>query len=107
MAWPFDGDQSVGTCVKMYGRQRSCLGPWTRDQQVLAGLVLLVAVGNFAVKVRSCLCTRSGCHGRHSHLMSDILLLKVSNNTNRLSSSYFTAAVVAHGCNRFAVDMLL
>ncbi|KAL8760596.1 MAG: hypothetical protein Q9184_003228 [Pyrenodesmia sp. 2 TL-2023] len=51
MAWPFDGDQGAGTCRTMYGRDRSCLGAWRRDQQVFAGLVLLVAVGTFAVKI--------------------------------------------------------
>ncbi|KAL8924200.1 MAG: hypothetical protein Q9208_004164 [Pyrenodesmia sp. 3 TL-2023] len=50
MAWPFDGDQGAGTCTTMYGRGQSCLGAWRKDQQVFAGLVLLVAVGNFAVK---------------------------------------------------------
>ncbi|KAI4092388.1 MAG: hypothetical protein LQ344_003453 [Seirophora lacunosa] len=51
MAWPFDGDQHAGTCRTMYGRERSCLAPWRRDQQIQAGLLLLVAVGTFGVKL--------------------------------------------------------
>ncbi|KAL8831442.1 MAG: hypothetical protein Q9170_005291 [Blastenia crenularia] len=34
----------------MYGRERGCLPTWRRDQQVNAGLLLLVAVGTFLVK---------------------------------------------------------
>ncbi|KAL9010502.1 MAG: hypothetical protein Q9173_004574 [Seirophora scorigena] len=51
MAWPFDGNQHAGTCRTMYGRERSCLAPWRRDQQIHAGLLLLVAVGTFGVKL--------------------------------------------------------
>ncbi|KAL8971220.1 MAG: hypothetical protein Q9197_003393 [Variospora fuerteventurae] len=50
-AWPFDGDQGALTCRTIYGRMGNCLGPWRRDQQVMAGLILLVAVGSFAVKL--------------------------------------------------------
>ncbi|KAI4126894.1 MAG: hypothetical protein LQ338_003508, partial [Usnochroma carphineum] len=51
MAWPFDGDQGVATCSHTYRRERSCLPAWRRDLQINAGLILLVAVGTFSVKV--------------------------------------------------------
>lgn len=52
-AWPFPDHHGANACRTTYHRERSCLGSWTRDQQVNAGLSLLVALLCFAVKVRS------------------------------------------------------
>ena len=50
-AWPFqDKNHGIDACVKMFGRQESCFGEWRRDEQVAAGLMLLVAVLTFLVK---------------------------------------------------------
>lgn len=49
-AWPFGGNKGAGTCSITYGRGQSCLPGWKRDQQINAGLILLVAVGTFLVK---------------------------------------------------------
>ena len=50
-AWPFqDKNHGIDACVKMFGRQQSCFGAWRRDEQVAAGLMLLVAIMTFLVK---------------------------------------------------------
>lgn len=49
--WPFAGNHGAETCSIMYGRDRPCLPAWRRDHQINAGLLLLVAVGTFLVKV--------------------------------------------------------
>ena len=52
MAWPFPNkDRDADACVNMFGRRESCFGQWRRDEQVSAGLLLLVAVITFLVKV--------------------------------------------------------
>ena len=53
MAWPFqDGrNHAADACAKMFGREESCFGEWRRDEQIVAGLLLIVAVGTFVVKV--------------------------------------------------------
>lgn len=47
-AFPF-GEPS--TCAVVYDRTKSCFGPWRQAEQVNAGLLLLVAVVVFIVKV--------------------------------------------------------
>lgn len=51
MPWPFPDNNGADACRDQYHRTRSCLGGWRRDLQVNAGLVLVVAVGCFLVKV--------------------------------------------------------
>ena len=44
-AWPFpDEIHKNDTCSTAFGRNISCFGVWRRDEQIIAGLVLLVAV---------------------------------------------------------------
>ncbi len=51
-AWPFqDQHHAADACATMFGRQESCFGAWRRDEQVYAGLLLLVAVVSFLIKV--------------------------------------------------------
>ncbi|KAL8934320.1 MAG: hypothetical protein Q9216_005969 [Gyalolechia sp. 2 TL-2023] len=49
-AWPFAGDHGADKCSIMYAREQNCLSGWRRDQQINAGLVLLVAIGTFLIK---------------------------------------------------------
>ncbi|KAL9595760.1 MAG: hypothetical protein Q9219_006258 [cf. Caloplaca sp. 3 TL-2023] len=49
-SWPMRGNQGADTCRIMYGRERSCLSGWRQDQQIYAGLLLLVAIGTFLVQ---------------------------------------------------------
>ena len=52
-AWPFpDKNHGSDACIKAYNRQKSCLGDWRQDEQIYAGLLLLVALTTFALKVR-------------------------------------------------------
>ena len=52
-AWPFpDRSHSVRACVESFGRRSSCLGGWRQMEQVTGGLILLVAVMTFSLKVR-------------------------------------------------------
>lgn len=52
MAWPFPAkDRPVTACVDTFGRGKSCFGSWRRDEQISAGLFLLVALTTFVVKV--------------------------------------------------------
>ena len=52
MAWPFQArGRGPEACSVNFGRQRSCFGPWRRDEQVAAGLMLIVGVGTILVKV--------------------------------------------------------
>lgn len=52
-AWPFpDRSHTARACVEALGRNTSCLGAWRRMQQVTGGLILLVAVVTFLLKVR-------------------------------------------------------
>jgi hypothetical protein len=52
-AWPFP-DQSHGAnaCEETFNRVRSCLQPWRRDEQMVGGMILVVAVVSFLLKVR-------------------------------------------------------
>lgn len=51
MAWPFPDNHGANACRNMYHRETSCLGSWRHDQQIYAGLILLVAVASFLIKV--------------------------------------------------------
>jgi hypothetical protein len=48
MAWPFHGN---GTCQALTGRTQSCFLAWRKEEQEVAGMVLLVVVMAFAWKV--------------------------------------------------------
>ena len=51
-AWPFpDRDHTTAACHQAFGRQRSCFGAWRQDEQITGGLMLLVAVVVFLIKV--------------------------------------------------------
>lgn len=52
MPWPFpDPSHTLRSCAQTFGRERGCLGGWRQDQQITAGLMLLVAVMVFVLKV--------------------------------------------------------
>lgn len=52
MAWPFpDKRHSANACAETFNRERGCLGEWRKDVQITAGLLLLVAVVVFLLKV--------------------------------------------------------
>ena len=51
-AWPFpDKRHTVNACTETFNRERGCLGEWRKDTQITAGLLLLVAVVVFLLKV--------------------------------------------------------
>ena len=51
-AWPFpDKRHTVNACAETFNRERGCLGEWRKDVQITAGLLLLVAVVVFLLKV--------------------------------------------------------
>ena len=51
-AWPFQNrDHGVNACAKAFNRTKACLGSWRRDEQIAAGLLLLVALSTFLLKV--------------------------------------------------------
>ena len=51
-AWPFpDRSHTARACVEAFGRSTPCLGGWRQMQQVTGGLILLVAVVTFLLKV--------------------------------------------------------
>ncbi|KAI9707828.1 MAG: hypothetical protein M1820_004433 [Bogoriella megaspora] len=54
MAWPFEHGKSAafpqGRCVEMTGRTDRCLDLWRGEQQKVAGMLLVVAVGVFLWK---------------------------------------------------------
>lgn len=52
-AWPFpDRSHTAEACHIAFSRQLSCFNGWRQDQQITGGLMLLVAVAAFALKVR-------------------------------------------------------
>ena len=52
-AWPFpDKGHPVTACREAFNRRQSCFGGWRQDEQITAGLLLLVAVVAFLLKVR-------------------------------------------------------
>lgn len=53
-AWPFKTDaREDGNCADMFHRQRSCAKDWRSAERGAAGLVLIVALGVFILKVSS------------------------------------------------------
>lgn len=51
-AWPFpDRGHTARACVESFGRSNGCLGGWRQMEQVTAGLILLIAVVAFLLKV--------------------------------------------------------
>lgn len=51
-AWPFpDSSHTAVACSEAFGRERSCFGGWRQDEQITAGMLLLVAVVLFLLKV--------------------------------------------------------
>lgn len=51
-AWPFpDRSHTAAACYEAFGRELSCFGGWRQDEQITGGLMLLVAVVAFLVKV--------------------------------------------------------
>lgn len=51
-AWPFpDRSHTATACIETFGRRASCRGGWRQDEQVAAGLMLLVALVAFLLKV--------------------------------------------------------
>ena len=54
MAWPFpDRSHDASSCANTFGYQQGCLRGWRKDQQITAGLILLVAIVLFVLKVSS------------------------------------------------------
>ena len=52
-AWPFpDRRHSARACVEAFGRSSGCLGGWRQMEQITGGLILLVAIMTFLLKVR-------------------------------------------------------
>ena len=50
-AWPFpDSRHRATSCIETLDRQRRCLEGWRQDEQVVAGLMLFVAIGTFLIK---------------------------------------------------------
>lgn len=47
-SWPFT---TPATCAETFNRGQSCAGPWRKMEQITAGLLLLVAVTVFIIKV--------------------------------------------------------
>jgi hypothetical protein len=51
-AWPFeDQNHKVDACAKTFNRTKACFGSWRRDEQIAAGLLLVVAIAVFLLKV--------------------------------------------------------
>ena len=52
-AWPFpDRRHTARACVEAFNRNTGCLGGWRKMEQVTGGLILLIAVVTFLLKVR-------------------------------------------------------
>ena len=51
-AWPFPSRRhTAAACLEAFGRNQSCRDGWLGDEQVTAGLMLLVALFAFLLKV--------------------------------------------------------
>lgn len=77
MAWPWPDNQGADQCRRAYRRNRSCLESWRHDQQINAGLLLLVAVASFSAKVGAFLSfqrfgnrQRGPCAERHAKTLT-------------------------------------
>lgn len=67
-AWPFKNNaREDGNCVDMFHRQRSCAKDWRSAERGTAGLVLIVALGVFIVKLLSIVVvmSNSSMGGKH------------------------------------------
>lgn len=74
-AWPFaDKSHGADACIKAFGRQKSCMADWRQDEQIYAGLLLLVALMTFAIRVRYSFFRELACRGvdRYSSVTSTI-----------------------------------
>jgi hypothetical protein len=49
-AYPFN-DNGKSSCAKVFNRNKSCFGEWRKAEQINAGLLLLVALVVFVIKV--------------------------------------------------------
>ena len=79
-AFPWDG--SAAQCRETFGYKKPCAGPWRKAEQINAGLLLLVAVVVFVIKV--CTISEKSClwflelidvTGFVNHLSSDKLVM--------------------------------
>lgn len=52
-AFPFQRDGHASTCAIDFGRSQTCFGGWRKAEQTTAGLLFLVAVITFLIKVLS------------------------------------------------------
>lgn len=51
-AWPFpDRTHNARACVEAFGRNTGCLGGWRKMEQVTGGLILLIAIVTFLLKL--------------------------------------------------------
>lgn len=51
-AWPFqDKNNEADACITAFDRHKGCLLDWRQDEQIYAGLLLLVALSTIALKV--------------------------------------------------------
>lgn len=51
-AWPFqDRNNNAEACIKAFDRHKGCLLDWRQDEQIFAGLLLLVALSTIGLKV--------------------------------------------------------
>lgn len=51
-AWPFqDKNNKADACIKSFDRHKGCLLDWRQDEQIYAGLLLLVALSTIGLKV--------------------------------------------------------
>lgn len=51
-AWPFqDRNHEVDACATTFNRTKACFGSWRRDEQIAAGLLLVVAIVGFLLQV--------------------------------------------------------
>ncbi len=51
MAWPWSVNNKASTCSQRFGRKESCFAGWRKSEQNNAGLLVLVAVVVFGMKV--------------------------------------------------------
>jgi len=72
-AWPFRNDaHASGNCVELSNRSQSCFGTWRRAEQINAGLLLLVAIIIFIVKVISIINLLTTSFWKRSHWVQQI-----------------------------------
>ncbi|KAL9588258.1 MAG: hypothetical protein Q9203_002933 [Teloschistes exilis] len=71
MAWPWPDNHGADQCRSAYRRDTSCLESWRHDQQINAGLLLLVAIASFLTKLLVLILYRARTplmqHGRHGY----------------------------------------